>query len=149
MMETKLPVVEVAVAWIKHGERVLTVYNASWGGFSFPMTKRREWVDSLTPTGVGKELWEDAAARAYAECLGRTCVPKFLLETKLVQRSDREGNYKHYHFQVFQVEINEEIPLPGTLAEWLELDDFNQRRPISPTTLALIDELRRGGVLPS
>jgi len=35
------------------------------------------------------------------------------------------------------------------LAEWLELDDFNQRRPISPTTLALIDELRRGGVLPS
>jgi hypothetical protein len=146
---SEFPTVEVAVALIAKGEQILAVYNPRWGSFTLPMTKRREWQDPEVPHARRHEDWVDAAARAGAEWLGRTCEPEFVLDDPGgYQQSDRDGAWRRYHFQVFRVEVEGEPRLvEGAIAEWLTPVQILSRRPISPTARYVIAKLKEGGKL--
>jgi hypothetical protein len=145
--QTRLPLAEVGVALIRCGERILVVYNPRWEAFTLPMTTRRRWPGSQdNPV----EPWEDTAARAAAEVLGRTCKPAYFHEMQQVLQSDREGIWKEYYFQVFRVSAPEEGPLaPAVIGEWLTPDDIFDlnRKPLSTTVLTIVGELRSQGLL--
>jgi hypothetical protein len=135
---------EVAVTLITEDQRILAVYNANWAAFTLPMTKRRAWRDPRAPKQLHAEEWLDAAARAAAEWLGRTCVPEFVFDDKGdYQQSDRDGTWKRYHFQVFRLRLQEEPKLVnGAVTEWLTAAEFLDRRPISNTARYLIKRLQ-------
>jgi hypothetical protein len=143
---TDFPVVDVAVTLITRGGRVLAVYNPRWGAFTLPMTRRRDWHDPAVAASHHGEDWADAAARAAAEWLGRTCDPKPLLDDPGgYQQSDRDGAWKRYHFQTFQVALADDPALaPGAVVEWLTPAELLSptRRPISPTARHLIAQLQ-------
>jgi hypothetical protein len=147
--KTDFPQLDVAVTLITWGERVLAVYNSRWGSFTLPMTKRRDWHDPNVAQSHHGEDWLDAAARAGAEWLGRTCEPKPVLdELGEYQQSDRDGTWKRYHFRVFRVSV-EGVPdlVPGAIAEWLTPAELLGRRPVSPTARHVIAKLRENGKL--
>lgn len=140
-----IPLLDVAVALIEAGERVLVVYNDEWKAFTLPMTKRRDWTDPGMPAAPERqEEWIEAAARAAAEWLGRTLMPQEIADPPIVNdseyaQSDRDGTIKRYHFQIFEVKIDKgERLAPGAVVEWLTLEEIATRRPISPTTRYLI-----------
>ncbi len=143
-MARELPKVEVAVALITCGKKILAVYNDAWSAFTLPMTKRRQWKDSAIKGGVRVEDWHRAAARAAGECLLDTIAafpkePEFPLEE--LRQGDREGVVKRYHYEVFRVEVDEGAALvPGRRTQWLTrlelLDD--SREPISPTAREIL-----------
>jgi len=141
-----VPLVDVAVALVTVGEGVLVVYNDNWQEFTLPMTKRREWMDPNMRGGAQRaENWVDAAARATAPWLGRTLTPdeiaaEPLLEEASFLQSDSDGIVKRYHLQVFSVKLTRRPQFPpGTMAEWLNFEDFRQRRPISQTARHIIE----------
>lgn len=144
---------DVAVTVIERGGLLLAVYNEKWSSFTLPMTKRRQWKDPEVPGVVTDEEWIDAAARAAAEWLGRTSTtdPKHLSDTvPEFHQSDRDGRWKHYRFQVFQVSLEEgREPRSGAVAEWLTPEQFldEERRPISPTARYLIGKLKGEAIL--
>ena len=148
-MADPFPHVEVAVAVITRGNRVLVVYNPLWGSFTLPMTKRRQWDDPTTTGGTKHEEWRDAAARAAAEVLGRTFTAKELPEEADLgpvefQQSDRTGEYKRYHFQVFKITLAEDVKLvDGTIAALLSRVEIldKKRAPVSPTARLLLKRL--------
>src|SRR5260370_21720569 len=111
------PLVDVAVTVITQGPRILATYNTHWGSFTLPMSKRRAWHDPNVPRSDHVEDWLDTAARAGAEYLGRTCTPVFLFDDQgEFQQSDRDGQWKRYHFHVFRVASPGESPLAaGTM----------------------------------
>jgi hypothetical protein len=122
--------------------RILAVWNAGWGAFTLPMSRRHAWKDPAIPDSLHTEAWEDAAARAAAEWLGRTCEPVHLADLGEFQQTDRDGVWKRYRFQVFRVAVAGDAPLvPGAIAEWLTPEQFLHRRPISPTAKYLIGQL--------
>ena len=144
MSETpKIPLVDVAVNLITRGESILAVYNPEWGSFTLPMTKRRYWHDPKYPDKGTDENWIDAAAQAGAEWLGRTCEPELLLaECGEYHRSDRDGTYRRYTFRCFGVPVDGTPPLvAGAITEWLTSNEFQDRRPISPTAKHLVAKL--------
>lgn len=145
----EFPLLDVAVTLIVQGGRILAVYNPAWGSFTLPMTKRREWYDPKVPKSRHAEDWLDAAARAGAEWLGSTCSPELLFEDNGdYQQSDRDGQWKRYHFQVFRLSIEGEPRLAtGAIAEWLKPAEFFERRPISPTARYLIGKLQEENLL--
>jgi len=145
----EFPLLDVAVTLIAHGDRILAVYNPVWGSFTLPMTKRREWQDPKVPKGKHTEDWLDAAARAGTEWLGRTCSPEFLFDDKGgYQQSDRDGQWKRYHFQVFRLALEGQPALVnGAITEWLTPAEFFERRPISPTARYLIGKLQEENLL--
>jgi hypothetical protein len=98
---------------------------------------------------VAVALIGDAAARAAAEWLGRTCDPEPLLDDPgEFQQSDRDGTWRRYHFQAFRVPVKGHPDLvPGAVGEWLTPDEFLTRRPISPTARQLIGKLQEAGKL--
>jgi hypothetical protein len=147
--ETQLPIVNVAVTLIVHDNKILMVWNAKWGAFSLPMTKRREWHDPRYPASHRGEDWLDAAARAGAECLGRTCAPDLVLDNiGEWNQSDRDGAWKRYQFQVFKLSVSDPAALvPGTAVEWLTPTEILNRRPISPTARYVIGKLQEAGKL--
>ena len=71
----RVSAVEVGVALVRCEDRILLTYNQKWGAFSLPMTKRRTWT---AERDLLVEGWEDCAARAGAEALGKTCTPGYL-----------------------------------------------------------------------
>jgi hypothetical protein len=143
------PLLDVAAVIITRGKQVLAVYNPGWGGFTLPMTKRREWRDPKLSKSLRQEDWIDAAARAGAEWLGATCMPEFLFEDAgEFQQSERDGNWKRYHFQVFRIAMKNEQPLaPATITEWLTPTEWHNRRPVSPTARYLIGKLQEEKLL--
>ncbi len=145
--QSEFPLVDVAVSVITSGSKVLVVWNTKWGEFSLPMTKRRVWHDPRVAASRHAEDWNDAAARAGAECLRRTCDPEFLLDVPgEYQQSDRDGAWKRYNFQVFQLPHADQPDLvKGAVAEWLSPKDVLNCRPISPTARFLIGKLQEAG----
>ena len=135
---------EVAAVLITQGSRVLVVYNAKWGSFSLPMTKRRKWDDPNIPVAHREESWTTAAARAAAESLGRTVTGlEFLADVPRFGQGDRDGAWKRYHFQVFRLAVPAGTELrPGTVGEWLTVDELLDpaRGPISPTAVELVPQ---------
>lgn len=159
MADQQFPEVDVAVAVLVRDGRILAVYNERWGGFTLPMTKRRETPqDPNVKAGPApkEEVWLSDAARAQAEWLGRTCVlapqdflaPKLLLQIPNYQQSDRDGVWKRYSFQVFGAFLPHDIePVPGKIREWLSPEDFVDcnRMPITDTARHIIAQLRLVG----
>lgn len=142
------PQTEVAVALIIRRDLLLTIFNPRWGSFTLPMTKPRRWADP-SATRVREEPWIDAAARAAAECLGRTLTEELRLKLDLTQywQGDATGEVKQYHHQLFEIQVPPDTQfMAGVVGEWLtpsEILDPN-RRPISGTARYLVGEWRKG-----
>jgi hypothetical protein len=137
---------EVAVTLIHHDGRVLVVWNARWGGFTLPMTKRRTWQSMSGPNREEVESWDDAAMRNVGECLGRTStdIPQFILEIPEYTPSLRSGDVKRYNFQVFAFHAAD-AGLPNcAVGEWLTFDEIldKERRPISETARFLVGQCK-------
>ena len=148
------PLVEVAVALITSGGRVMTIYNPRWGAFSLPMTKRRDWADPSLANGHRQDAWSEAGARAAAETLGTTfrsqSFAQPIYEIAEFQQSDSDGKWKRYHFQVFHVPFADKPEsVHGVIVEWMPPAYFEdqERRPISPTARHIIAELRLRRIL--
>ena len=148
-VQPEFPLVDVAVCLITCGPRLLLVWNRKWGEFTLPMTKRRVWHDPRVAASHRAEDWQDAAARAGAECLSKTCSLTSLLEVPgEYKQSDRDGLWKRYHFQVFQISFGYHPRLiPGTVVEWLTPDEIQNCRPVSPTARFLIGKQHEAGNL--
>jgi hypothetical protein len=137
--------VEVAVGLIQRDNELLLVYSRNWAMFTLPMSKRRKWAFVLEDV---EEPWIDGAARAIAECLGRTSVPEFLLDVQRQQMSDREGTMHVYHFGVFRQRVSGDPTLvPGVVAEWVPFEKIRHQRPVSQTAIAIVDALREKSLL--
>lgn len=145
--------VDVAVIVVTRGPRVLTVFNASWGSFGLPMTKRRVWTDPNIPPAHREESWTAAAARAAAEALGRTVsLPglELLADIPEYRQGDRDGVWKRYHFQVFRLTLPEGTDVPTRAAvEWLTVDELldPNRAPISATARDLFPKVQEAAAL--
>jgi len=142
-----IPNVDVAVTLIVHGSHILAVYNPNWDQFTLPMTKRRHWQDPNVPASKRDEQWVDAAARAAAQWLGRTCFPEpeFLYDLAGFEQSDRDGIWKRYDFRVFRVRIEQREGIrSGEISEWLSAEDFLDARrvPIAESARSIIARLR-------
>jgi hypothetical protein len=136
--------VDVSIVVVTRGPRVLTVFNSSWGSFTLPMTKRRNWTDPTVPSSDREESWKEAAARAAAECLGRTVsldALEFVADIPEYRQGDREGLWKRYHFQLFRLGVPDgtEVKSAATV-EWLTVDELldPNRVPISSTARDLL-----------
>jgi hypothetical protein len=146
------PEVHVAVALIKRGSNILLAYNSDWGSYTLPMTKVRDWEDPDRKYLTQKEPWPDAAARAAGEWIAETfhLDAEPILAPIEVQQSDRDQKWKEYHFQVFEIEVEEDTKLlPDIRIEWLMADDIvdPNRRPISDTAKLLVGQLQEAGRL--
>jgi hypothetical protein len=147
------PCIEVAVAVITQGPKILAVYNPLWSSFTLPMTKRRTWEDpNVPPENKEEEDWLEAAARAAGEWLGQTftIAPQKLIEIPEWRQSDRDGVWKRYSFQVFQIPLeSNQGPRPGAVCQWLTVNEWldPQRRPISPTARYLTQQLQAAAAL--
>ncbi|MBX7169260.1 MAG: hypothetical protein K1X74_23205 [Pirellulales bacterium] len=146
------PIVEVAVTVFRCEGRLLLVFNAGWGAFTLPMTKRRQETQPQHPHAPRNEAWDDAAMRNSGECLGRTstAVPTLACEVTEWLQSDRDGKVKRFSFQVYVVDLpgSEAFP-PGLIAEWLLPEEVldERRRPISPTARFLVGRLQAEAAL--
>ena len=146
------PELDVAVALIMCGNEILTGYNPSWGSFTLPMTKRREWDDPHADGGRRHEDWVFAANRAAAEWTGTTLVSRaeLILDEPEYQQSDRDSKWKRYHFQVFGFRSGEKPALVHErVAQWLTPDQLldKDRHPISETARHLVRKLQLEGKL--
>jgi len=146
MSEDKLTLVEVAAVVIVRDRKILAVFNENWGAFTLPMTKRRMWKDA--GARIENEDWAHAASRAAGEWLAKTFTspPVFCVDAPEYEQSDRDGVLKRYWFKVFRFCLDEDEDqelVHGAHAEWLTADQFleKDRRPISPTAVALLQEL--------
>lgn len=147
-----LPLLDIAAVLVMCHGRILMGFNAQWGAFTLPMSKRRSWEDATTAKGkVREEKWEDTATRAAAEWLGRTLVvtPDPLGEIGEFQQSDRDGKWKRYHLRAYRLEVDPDIqPRASAPTEWLlpaQILD-TARGPISPTARHIVAELRAKGM---
>jgi ADP-ribose pyrophosphatase YjhB (NUDIX family) len=141
-----VPALDVAVALLRFGDKILLVHNPVWGAFSLPMTKRRERADPSIRDSKTSESWSDAAVRAAAEALGRTLVmqPTEVLDLPDYEMSDRDDVWKRYHYKVFEFRFEKEQPLARSVAGELltrqqALDP--QRKPISVSARAILERL--------
>jgi len=143
-----VPKVEVGVALIRKGNRILLVYNDRWGAFTLPMSKRRIWANVDDPDRPLEEAWIDAAARSAAEVLGSTCAldPEPIIEVEGERQGDADGILKEYRFQVFKLDVNAGGPsVLGKMVDWLTAEEIIgvQRRPLSVTAIRIVETLRR------
>jgi len=146
--ECPLPVLEVAVAVLKADSKFLALYNPKWGEFTLPMTKRRVWKDpeKFILAEPREEDWDNAAARAACEALGRSLEenekPQKAAEVIDYRQGDRDGLWKRYHFQVFIIDLDNPEAVKGQgIMEWWDRDDFQSRKPVSPTARMLIKQV--------
>lgn len=148
-----LPMVDVAVTLVMHGDLILLGYNEKWGAFTLPSTKRRTWEDpNAAKEAAREEDWEDAAVRAAAEWVGRTLTakPEYIGEVPEFQQSDRDGKWKRYRMRAFHVEVEDtSLTTSHRCTEWLTVAQIldKTRRPISPTARHVVAELNQSGVL--
>ena len=145
-MTNVIPKIDVAATVIYRGDEILTVYNNKWQAFTLPMTTLRTWQFGVDGNAARVEDWADAAMRNVGEWLGRTSpqTPEFLLKLDDLRQSDRSGEVKHYHFQVFGVGVGDHVLAPLASTQWLRADEIvdASRRPISPTARTLIRHLQ-------
>lgn len=146
-MAALFPQVEVGVALIMSGDKVLVAFNPRWGTFSLPMSKQRTLEDPRVPLGKRTEEWHEAAARAAAEILGRTLVDfpsKPVADVPEYQQSDSDFRWKRYHFQVFRIDVGPDRKVaPCVAAEWLTTAEMTEdgRVPVSKTARDLVTEV--------
>ena len=140
----QFPKVEISAVAIVRSGRILAVYNSAWGAFTLPMTKRRVLQDKKIEAVHRDESWEHAAARAVAECLGRTIVDvKLLTRLPGFQQSDRDGAVKEFDVNAFRYDLPAGIePRAELLTEWLTLEEWldPKRAPISPTAVNILKQ---------
>ena len=138
-----LPSVDVGVAVIVRGDKILSVYNHKWGSFTLPMSKLRKWQDPQAGSGVRFEAGQQAACRAAAETLGRTLTvePETAGVDVTLAQSDSDLLWKRYSFRVFKFEFKGAVrTAPGVISEWLTKNQFldPKRWPISDTARHLV-----------
>lgn len=145
-MSSPFPNVEVAVVVISNakGDQFLADFNAEWGCFTLPMTKRRVLPPSHEKEQEQRETPLQAAMRAAVEVLGRPLLPHelptpLLRDIPPFNRSGRDGQWKRYTYLPFEMKTElEPRPLPGHTAVWLSLEEFQTAEPISPTARAVL-----------
>lgn len=135
--------VEISAVVIVRDRRILAVFNPAWGSFTLPMTKRRVLQGKKVPTAPAEETWEHAAARAYAEVIGKTVsrFAKVATHTPGLTQGDRTGEVKNYQIETFRCDLPSGIePRSDVTTEWLTLDEWldPQRMPISPTAVHIL-----------
>jgi len=94
------------------------------------------------------ESWLPAAQRNVSEWLTVIGMPltDHLQEIGQFRQGDRDLLAKDYHFQIYEAQFSEiSVLLPNVRAEWLTQSELQQlhRRPISPTTRFLVQELAK------
>jgi hypothetical protein len=146
---SEIPHVAAVAVLIKRGDNVLLVFNEKWSSFTLPMTKIRRLQDPNIPAAHREEQPVDTAARAVAECLGRTS----LVDPNPVEgigkifgfrQGDRDGIWKRYSFQIFELALDDDQePWHGIRTEWLPLKEVlnDNRRAISPTARDIVREV--------
>lgn len=128
------PKVFVSVVVLMCRDRMLAVYNPTWGAFTLPMTKLRK-----------NETWLPAAIRAASECTGRRfhsvslpkntgvvsvadavwAPPRGLIRTGEYRQSGRDQVEKMYLFHVFGLTVDKKPPLDPEIAGiWLTPSEF-------------------------
>lgn len=135
--------IEVAVVLISNGAgQYLAVYNAGWGAFSLPMTKRRSLPGPNPNDPPVPEAIERTAVRAAAEVLGRPLPPggqptRLADEIPPWNQSDRNGKWKRYTYVVFALQT------PTAMAEgvWLTPAEFADHEPVSPTARTILERV--------
>jgi hypothetical protein len=147
------PTVEAVATVLADGPRILAVFNPRWGGFTLPMSKRKQFRDSSISPAIRQEEWPTAAARVAAEILGRSFIPadfpQPLCEIKDFEQSDADGVWKLYTIQVFGLAVTGHVRLaPGVVAEWLRPEDFQQREPMTHTVRFVLGQMAEQGLLP-
>jgi hypothetical protein len=149
-----VPKVEVAVAMIACGKKILAVHDAKWGAFSIPMTKRRKWRNPAMKLGAKDEEWQAAASRAAAEVLGRALAPRELPvplhEILEPRQNDADGIWKLYDLHIFKMLLPKPPVLLGfgIVAEWLTADQLRECDPVSSTVRYILKELESVDKLP-
>ena len=150
MTQTDDPRVEAAIALIRNGEGdVLLLWNAKWGGFTWPMTKIR----------LGEEPCA-AAERAGAEALG---VPVRAGEGRRLEGNlhvgGRDNTIKLYVYHAYPVAAHPRFAAqarPTGVHIWLSVADIQSGvatpksrdiRPLSDTCYELIGAMVTAGVL--
>jgi hypothetical protein len=149
----KCPTVEAVALLLTQGEKTLAIFNPNWGAFTLPMSKRKQFRDSVVSHAARPEDWGRAAARVAAEVLGRSFAPnefpKALCEIKDFEQSDADGVWKLYTIQVFSLQLEEGTALtPRGVTEWMSVADFKGREPVTHTARFLFDRLSEKGLLP-
>ena len=145
--------VEVVATVIVQRGRLLALFNPRWGAFTFPMSRRKQFLDPTVSKAATPEKLERAAARVAAEVLGRSFAPgefpRLLCEIKDFEQSDADGIWKLYHIQVFGLTLpSDDKPVPGLITEWFARDDFKKREPVTHTARFLLDRMEEAGHLP-
>lgn len=141
------PTVEAVATVLADGPKILAVFNPRWGGFTLPMSKRKQFRDSSVSAVTRTEEWACAAARVAAVVLGRSFMmdefPRPLCEIKDFEQSDADGVWKLYTIQVFGQAVAGDVRLaPGVVAEWLRPEDFQQREPMTRTVRFVLGRWR-------
>src|SRR5262249_33306113 len=140
------PDVYVKAVAITRGESILTIFNENWGGFSLPMSKGRIRPHPDDPFRIVEEAPHDTAIRAAVEALGRPLGPHELPQRHPLHtldpfdQSGRDGVWKCYHYEVFQLELApDETPRPlgGVPMAWMTLEEMETLRPVTTTALFL------------
>ncbi len=147
------PNVEAVATVLANGRKLLAVFNPRWGGFTLPMSKRKQFRDRSVCEAARAEEWPTAAARVAAEVLGRSFAPadfpRALTEIKDFEQSDADGIWKLYSIRVFGLAVSDNVRLaPGVVAEWLEPEEFQVREPMTRTVRFLLTRLEAQGCLP-
>lgn len=151
--EGSCPTVEAVATVLANGRKILAVFNPRWGGFTLPMSKRKQFRDSSISEAIRPEEWPAAAARVAAEILGRSFAPedfpRALCEIKDFEQSDADGVWKLYTIQVFGLAVADNVRLaPGVVAEWLLPEDFKTREPMTRTVRFLLARMVEQSLLP-
>lgn len=153
MPSPKIESVEVIATLLVRGPKFLAIFNPRWGAFTFPMSRRKQFLDPTVSQAATPEKLERAAARVAAEVLGRSFAPEEfprpLCKIKEFEQSDADGVWKLYRIHVFGLTLPAGAKaVPGVVTEWLTREDFQTREPVTHTARYLLQELAANGKLP-
>jgi hypothetical protein len=153
MPSPQIESVEVVATLLVREPKFLAVFNPRWGAFTFPMSRRKQFLDPTVSLAATPEKLERAAARVAAEVLGRSFspeeFPRPLCKIKEFEQSDADGVWKLYQVHVFGLTLAEGAKsVPGLITEWLTREDFQTREPVTHTARYLLQELATNGKLP-
>ena len=153
MNGTQIPNVEVVATLLLQSDKLLSIFNPRWGAFTFPMSKRRFFMDTIVSETATPEKLNRAAARVAAEVLGRSFQPdEFptpLLEIKNFEQSDVDGIWKLYTIHVFTLKLSEGVCFaPGLVAEWRTPKELDTREPVTRTARFILARMAEQRLLP-
>lgn len=153
MSSPQIESVEVIATVLVQGPHFLSNFNPRWGAFTFPMSRRKGFLEKTVSLAATPEPLDRAAARVAAEVLGCTfppeAFPKFLCDVKEFEQSDADGVWKLYHIHVFGLELPPGTdPVRSVVTEWLTAEQLKTREPVTHTARVLLRELAAAGKLP-